>query len=421
MSTPLVRDVRFNEDTRTSVTLTGSVRIDPVRNVLELQKDASGAFPTAGEHFAISAAFQPGAVRAWYGFQVFVRHAYSGPQPLTSIQFRLHNGTDQFAWNGSAWAVSTSAWNTEQEVADFIDQFPIATKTIRIVTRLVTSDKSKTPTVELIKIGWLARINFFEDLIYRSLPAMLRNFRYETAIAFRVAFPGGLTLPVAPAVTASGVPYNVRDVVAVYNHSLDPDHLNDLLNIWDGSSGNATLTTAIPVGSFAYVEISVEPEVVISATSQDYVEVEKAPALLVTNIESVNSSPLSQDDGVVNKATGVATRVYAPYRFDIRFDMIALAPSGLDLVRMGESLVDFMAQHQLIRSIGLDQMYRVWMLNEYDVQTVPNLSDVHQSGGSFVIKDVVKFRRTSSVGGEVAVRSLHVGGDLDIEILPREV
>lgn len=420
MSTPLIRDVRFDEETRAGIVLTGSARIDPTRGVLELRRDASGNFPTTGEHFAISASFHPGAVRAWYGFQVFVRQAYSGLQPLTSVLFRLHNGTDQFAWNGSSWMASTSVWNTEQEVSDFIDQFPITTKTIRVVVRLVTTDKSKTPTVELIKIGWLAKIDFFEDMIYRSLTSMLREFRYEPRIVFRVAFPGGLTLPVAPAVVASGIPYLVRDVVAIYNESLDPEHMNDLLDTWDGLSGNATLTTAIPVGSFAYVEISVEPEIAISATSQDYVEVEKVPSLLITNIESVNSQPLSQDDGVVNKATGVATRVHAPYRFDIRFDMIAAAPSGIDLVRMTESLVDFMAQHQLIRSVGLDQMYRIWMLNEVDVQTSPNLADVHQSSASFVIKDISKFRRSSSVGGEVAVRSLHVGGDLDIEILPRE-
>jgi hypothetical protein len=148
--------------------------------------------------------------------------------------------------------------------------------------------------------------------------------------------------------------------------------------------------------------------VAIEQTSQDFTEVEKVPAILISDFQEVNSGELpGGEDGVVNKNTGAAVRIPAPYRFDIQFTMILLAPSGVDLMRMLDSIVGLMENNPIIRSTAMDEGYRIWLIDEFATRTAPNLADVASSQAKFQIMDVLSFKRTAVV--ETGVTQLNLG------------
>lgn len=410
----LIKCYEFTNDDRPNVSLVGDVRLDAKTSRIELKKDALGFFPTSGDHYVISEIFQPTAVREWSGLQAFMDHQKDGPNTVTGDGFRLHDGTDQYWWDGGNWVVNSSSWNTEDDVAANISSFPTTTKKLRVVVRLTTTDKRKTPSLAMVKVSWKAKVQYLEDIIYRTLVPFLRGIRPLTDYVFKVPFPGGLTLDVGAAVDDSGIPFNVTGVDSIFDHTSDPSWETNLLSSYDVGTGKATLSSTIPVGNYAACQIEVEPEVSVNMTHPDFLEVEKAPALILSNIRSVGSSHLSQDDHVVNKGDGSAVRVLAPYRFDLEFDMIAIAPGAVDLLRLKESIVDLLENNRTIRSAALDREYRIILVDEVDISTTPNSKGLHSSQGRIAIRDILAFRRGSK--SEQSVTTLKFRGDANVDV-----
>lgn len=405
----------FVETERANLVFTGSIRLDPAKHWVELKADANGDYPTTGDHYVIGPLFQPKAVRQWAGFEAEIEHIQNGAiGPLTGDGFRLHDGANQYWWNGAAWVVNTTNWNTQAEVAANIATFAATARKLRVVARLTTTDKAVTPRLRWARVAWKGKVFWLEDIIYRSLVPALRNINPIVDIAFKVPFPGGTTLDVGAALDQIGIAFNVVDLDGVFNHSTDPDAYTNVLSSYNASTRVATLSSAIPVGNVAKVRLIVRPEVVVESTSQDYSEVEKVPALVITDIEDVASSPLSQDDGVVNRATGAAIRVRAPYRFDVRFTMIALAAGGVDLARMIAEIVKYLDVNPLLRSVATDRSHRIWLVDEFTTRTRPELNGMHASQATFQIKDVLAFTRPAV--NETAVRTLKFGGDFNLDI-----
>lgn len=405
----------FVEPERANLAFTGSIRLDP-GGWVELKKDTlTGEYPTTGDHYVIGPLFQPKAVRQWLGFEAEIEHVDDGTvAQLTGDGFRLHDGISQYWWDGAAWVVNTVNWNTQAEVAANIGTFPAVARKIRAVIRLTTTDKRYTPKLRWAKVAWKGKVFWLEDIIYRSLVPYLRNINPIVDIAFPVAFPGGTSLDVGAALDGIGIPFTVVDVDAVFNHATDIDAYTNLLVSYNTSTRIATLSVAIPVGTVAKVRLVVRPEIVVESTSQEYSEVEKVPALVITDIDEVGSSPLSQEDGVVNRATGAAIRVPAPYRFDVRFTMIALAAGGVDLSRMIGEIVKYLDNNPLLRATATDRTHRVHLVDEFTTRTRPELNDMHSAQATFQIKDVLAF--TKPAVSETAVRTLKFGGDLDLDI-----
>lgn len=412
----LIKDFEFIEENRSQLVFSDPrlIRLDPKRNVVELKRDEFGKFPTAADINVISPLFQPKGVREWSVFQAFIAHVFDGLVPITADGFRLHDGTDQFFWNGSSWVVNTTSWNTEAEVANNIDAFPVTARKLRVVVNLATTDPDVTPSLSMAKVAWKAKIRYLEDIIYRTLAPALRGLRFATDFAFDIPFPGGLQLDLGAVVEEVGIPFNLVDVDSIFNHGTDPDHLTNLLSSFDSSSLKATLTTSIPVGNLVFAQLLVEPEVSIESTSPDFIEVEKTPALVVTDIDAVDSSPLNQDDHVTNKDTGDAIRVKPPYRFDIRFTMIAIAPGAVDLIRFKEAVAGFMENNPTLRSDALDREYRLWLVDEFSTLTRPNNQGLHSAQGTFMIKDVLAYLRPAVQ--EIAILRLLYGGSLNANV-----
>lgn len=413
----LLHRFEFSDETRADVTLSdlAKIRLDGTSETVQLKAAESGAFPLDDDLYAISPLFQPKAGRQWVGFQAFIQHAFDGLVPITSDGFRLHDGTNQYWWDSAAWVVNTTDWNTEAEVAANISTFPATARKLRVVVKLRTGDARVTPRLSAIKVAWKGLIpSYLEDIIYRSLVPAFRGIRYITDFVSKVPMPGGFSLNVGSALTAAGIPFNAVDVDSIFDHTADPEHVVNKLASYNPVTKMATLSSSIPVGNTAFIKVLVEPEVAVEQTSQDFVEVEKAPALVITDMNAVDSSPLSQDDGVVNKATGAAIRIQAPYRFDLRFTMIALAPGATDLMRFTESIVGFVENSPTLHSPALDKRYRLWLVNEFTSQTRPNRAELHSAQATFVIKDVLAFTKPAKT--ETAVMSVKLRGDTDVDL-----
>lgn len=414
----LIHVFEFNEDTRSQLAFSDPslIRLDPNRHVVELKPDGNGQYPTGDDIYVISPLFQPTAVRQWRMLQSVITHVKDGLDALTSDGYRLHDGTNQYWWDGAAWSISTSNWNTEADINAHIASFLTTQHKLRVVIKLKTSMPTATPSLSAVKLAWKSKtIHYLDDIVYRSLVPALQSIRFITNFVHKVAFPGGTTLNVGSVIDAGGIPFSITDADSIFDHTADPTHEANKLSSYNPSTKLATLSSSIPVGNMALIQLWVEPsQVAVEHTNQDFIEVEKVPALAITDMSAVDSAPLSQDDSVVNKATGDAVRIRAPYRFDIRFTMIALAPGASDLMRMIEAIVGYVEGEPLLHSPSLDRSYRLWLVDEFTSQTRPNKSDLHSASCQMVIKDVLAFTRPAI--DEVAVMNLKLRGDSNVNI-----
>lgn len=403
------------EEHRDEIALVGAIRLDPADNLIKLRADSNGNYPLTGEHYAITPLFSPGAVRQWVGFQADIAHVVDGVLgQLTGEAFRLHDGETQWYWDGAAWVETGTAWNTQAEIANNISSFSATARALRIVIRLSTTDKTKTPLLARAKVAWTGRVFWMEDLMYRSLHRYLSDIRLSVDLAVKVPFPGGASFELGPILDKLGIPFNIVTIEAAFNEASDPDSVTDILTSYNETTRRVTLTSAVPVGDFVRFRMVVSPEVAIENTASDYIEVERVPAIQATDFEDVASSPLSQDDSVVNKATHDLIRLPAPYRFDVRFSMIALAPSSVDLTRLIAAIVEYMERNPILRSVATDRPYTIQMIDEFNVQTRPSLSNLANSRASAVIKNVLAFNKPAVY--EKGVTSLNLGGDLDATV-----
>lgn len=401
----LIHTWDFDEEARTGITFSGSIRLDPARHVVELRRDPDLGYPTTGTHYIIAPIFQPSAVRTWKLLQVGIQHKSLDDAIVTGDGYRLHDGTDQWWWDGAAWVVNTTSWNTEAQISANLEAFPATTRKLRLVIRLTTTDARATPTLSWARLAWTGRVNWMEDLLYRTLGPYMRNVTSVVDLVVKAPTPGSVTVGVQAALQASGLSLSVVDCNAVFNHATDPGRFTNLLDSWDQPALTATLTAAQPAGNNLIAELVVQPEVVVQATNQDYSEVEKVPALILTDVQDASSSPLGTSDGVVDKATGVSIEVTGAYRCDITFSMIAQAAGGVDLARMVQDLIAYVENNPIIRTSATDSPHRIWLMRENIPRTKPNNADVHSTQLTFTVKDVLAFNKAATTGmGVTAVQ-----------------
>lgn len=395
----LIKCLGFREQDRELVTLGPRTRLNPETNRAQLAFDPiltvyGGGFPTAATHpdlWVKTKLTYPRAVRRWIGFEAGVIHASDPDNPtqiLTNVRFRLDNGTNEYYWNGSAWVVAAAHnWNTEQQLSDNIHLWNIRTlgQKMRVVVNLSTSDARYTPELIGVKLLYEAAIEFQEDIIFRSLvPALRKGLR-----------PIGRTVFTAPATGTVfnletleiETPYNFVGVDSAFNYTSDPDLLDDLLLSYDPLSKNVTLKQSIAAGQMVFINFLYEPEVAVT-TSQDFIESEKVPAVIITDLELVDTVELQQDDHVSNKGAATAVVVPAPMQGDLQGTLIAMSDKAVDNQRIWDEIKHFFANNPFLTSTGLDERYRLWLVNEYEDTTVPDQKELHSGEATFRIRNV---------------------------------
>lgn len=378
---------KFRED----ITIGTGARLNPDSNKAELEADDNGDFPTTANIFITSVLTEPLAVRAWTGFDAMVLHAFDPDNPtsqLTDVRFRLDDGTDERYWDGGAWSVAgDSDWNTEQEIADNVSSWDIVTlgRKMRVVANLVTTDSRFTPMLVGVNMLYDAQIEFQEDMIYRTIvPALRNNLRPIGRVVFEAPSTGSVfNLETVEIET----PYNFVDVDSAYDYTNDANRLNDIFSSYDTGTKDVTLSQPVTAGDLVFINFIYEPEVAVD-TSQDYIEAEKVPEVIITDIE-FNGREAMHDDSVANKGAKTAVVIPAPVQGNLDFTAVVITDKGLDKQRLVEAVADYMYNNQVIRSVGIDEPYTLLMLKEFEDVTVIDQQELHMSEATFRI---VNFR-----------------------------
>lgn len=396
----LIKRWTFTEDERKLTTFSDPsvVRLNPSTQRLELTPGPTGYPLTPG--VVTTGLFMPTSVKQWLLFEALVKQGCIGGTVVTSVRYRVTDGVHTYVWNGTTWTTTVgTTWNTDLDLANHIASLNPVAKAIGFLIQLSTSDARVTPKVAELKLCWASRVtDFLEDLMIRTLVPSLRGVGYIADFAYKVPIPGGYNLDVGKAVKQDVAPFNLQGCDSIFNHTADPGHDADLLSSFNATTGIATLTAPIPVGNQAFIKAIVEPMIALHETSPDFIEIDKVPAVIITDFEAVDSQPLANDDHVANRDTGAAIVVPPPYRFDVRFNMLMIAPGTQDLIRLTEAVVEFMDKNQLLKSGALDKSYRLQMIDEFKTGTNPNLNDVTQSSGTFMIYDVCSYRKPARAG-----------------------
>jgi len=370
----LIKRFEYNEGTRSDLVFSDTAEIYLESRLFQgpgvkLRPDSStGEYPTTGEQWVRHRVTEPLALLGWQGFD------YEADLPDgTSLGFRLSDGVDDWYWDGAAWSTPGAGdWSTVQEINDNVSTFPsmLATadrKKLQVVTRLVSTDSSLTPRLRTIKLLYRARINFSEDVILRSLIPALKS-GVTTFKDFAKKLPATTSvLEVGPGQAHSVAPYEVADVVGVWNHTDDPDHLVDLFDSFDEGAQEIALTTSVDQGKKIWISFLAPTDVSI-AKHPDYYEVATIPALVVERLRPVgklHGTP-GRRDAVINRDQKTATVVAEVDETSYDVDILAVVDRVADRFRLGDRLRQWVDENPLLHLVGLDDLLPIRLMRDPD-------------------------------------------------------
>lgn len=378
----LIKHFEFIEKNRALITLDSDVRLNPSENRIELV-EVSDVYSSSGVVKTWIA--NPNTVKQWNGFDAIVVHPKNNlGVEITSLSFRLGDGTDEYYWNGAAWEVNVVDWNTEAEIATNISSFAVTEKKIQVIIKLTTTDQDYTPFLSGIKILWSSDIEFQEDIIVRSLIPALRN-QIRPISEYPVSL---LTTTDTIDMTSSNVsasfplktPYNLIGIDSVFNHTDDPNHQIDLFSSFNPSTKVITLSSSVNSGKILWIRFTWEPEVALS-TGQDYDEVEKIPAIFISDVNAINEKTSLSYDSVRNKNAGTAVKIHSPRQRDLDITLRLLTNKQSDLQKFADEIRKFFDNNIQLTSIGLDEKYYFHQTSDFDSRTSSNQKEIF--GGNF--------------------------------------
>jgi hypothetical protein len=373
----LIKRFLFSSDNFADVTGSG-VRLALERNQLELVStgpfpSSLGAYPATADLFARTRLTNPNTLKQWIGFQSYhVNKTDVNGVALTNVQFKLNDGITDLYWDGGAWSpAGLSDWNTEADIADNIATFPVASQSIQVVINLVTTDTTVTPEVTQVKLLYLSDVEHLQDYVWESLvPDMEAKIR--PIGEHHIESLGDATIDIS----ATGdfpieTPYDITAIDAVYDLTADPKKLTDLFSSYDVSNKIVTLTSAPPATNTVLIRFLYKPVVAVN-TDQDYIEVNKIPQIIFTDITQVATMENVGIDWVINKSNATVGKRLRPTQSDIEISAQWITDKDKDHARLGDAIRTYFGDNPFLRSVGTDELFRLWLIDEYDQQTSPN-------------------------------------------------
>lgn len=399
MNRKLVKHFRFHEEERSRITLGVSTRLNPETHRIQLKAGVDGFFPLGPNLVVRTWTANPKSSRGWLGFESIVHHKYIGGVRVTQDRYRLSDGVNEWWWNGTAWTINTVNWNTEGEVADNISTFTNVARKIGVVINIQTEDKRETPEIEEVKVLYASDVEFQEDLIFRSLvPSLKESIRPAGDFPVKMAATSN-TLNIKTG-TPLETPYDVVSIDGVFNHTDDPNHDVNLFSAYNAGTGAITLTTTIASGKTAWIRFRYRPMIAVQ-TGRDFNEVDRVPALILEEVFIPKMTEVPFDDYVRNKSSGTAVIVPAPNQGDIEIRLVGLTDKSTDQHRLADEVKRYFGNHPFLRSKALDEDYRLWLVDEYDMRSGSDRADMNRGSCVFRIVNALFFSRDAFDGNVV--------------------
>lgn len=366
---------------------TDLIRLSPQDFSIKLKSDNNGFYSTNADIWARTWITNPLALRRITMFQ-----SLPNIQPdNTGVQFRIYDGTNDYYWNGAAWVVAgASDWNTEEELNANLSSFNVLpNRQFAVTMNLFTTDREATPSIYEIKLLTEMNIDYVEDIVLRSLlPSLESEVRPVTNLGHILPFTTDVsTIDLNDYETNTS--YNIIDVVGVYDFTDDDELLYNLLDSYNPSTKIVSLSSDLPATHRPLILARYQPEVVY-IQHQDYYEVAKLPTLLIQGLEIPTEAfyNLVAQEGIVDRATGDAKIIYEPTRATFEFRIHGLTASVVDEMRLITKLNEYFNNNLFLRSVGLDELYRMRVVREFRDMSNANKADERAYWTRFNIFDV---------------------------------
>jgi hypothetical protein len=365
----ILKNFDFDENVRSLLAFSDAdkIRLDPTSRRILLKRDAVTAlYPVAdATAFVTTWTTNPAARLAWLAFEAIVETKENDiGTVVTSYRYRLTNGSSVRYWTGTAWAVATTQWNTEAEINAGLASWPYAA--LGVVVNPRTSDGTITPEVVSFRFAYSARIDLLKDVMtsfMSTLAAGLRSWRQHVLITKASTSSLNLTVdyPLELDLTIAGIR-------AVYNHDDDPTHATNLFSSW--TAPVITLLSAIPTNKRVWIDLEYTPRVAF-ATDVDYYEVSKIPSVWVEDL-SISTRKGSGREFVLRRDTNVAYRTTGTRVGNVEPLLSIQTSSPDDHLRLAGQVEEFFAITRQVRSIGLDEVYDIDILETYSGRSGPD-------------------------------------------------
>lgn len=331
-------------------------------------------------------AFNPKAVKQWLGFCALPTPA---KQPTgTSIQYRLHDGTNPRYWNsggGGSWDVAStdSHWTSESDISANFATFPATSQTLQIIANLRTTDKYSTPTLFCIGVLMDCEIEYLESLLAGSFLPLIES---ECAVDLPVVSRGPGTTVFNMSFLRRNFP-STYSVIAAYNHTDDPGHDTNLLSAHNAASGDVTLTTAIPQEDEMWLVLRVTPVCHLNLVSTDYTEVAELPAVVADSF-TLDSAVVDAKQWVWGIDDNAALARTEPNKLMIDFRMLIVVGDEREQLAMMEKILALGANHPTLTWEDLDQEVSMDVRAALAHESQPSSHEVHQAVFRVILRNV---------------------------------
>lgn len=404
----IIKHFFFEENNRSKITLGPGIRLNPNEDGLQIV-DVDG-YSTGPNLYAKTWIFNPKKMVRFIGFASYADHyKNSNGDYVTSLNFRLGDGTNEYFWNGVNWEINTIDWNTEEEISENIASFPTTEKKLQVVINLVTTDSRYTPSLKDIRILYESVIDLQGDIIYKSVVPELRTIN---PIADYIIRLNSATDTIDLNDYPLKAPYNVVDVDSCFNYTDDPEQSTDIFSSYNPTTKTITLSEVVDSGKRIFVRFVYRPSVAVS-TDQEYIEVSKVPAIRIISVDIVSDNVIQQNDSVINRSVGDGAVAIRARQRSIEFTASCLTSSALDQQRLQDEIRKYFVENKLIKIRGLDEEYSIRLTGDFVFST--SKTDLSNYSGTFrfAVYDVVYLQVVDSA---FTVSTFNLEGDMNVTI-----
>lgn len=410
---------RFDADeSERSRWVLGDLRLYPPRNGIDtkgyitLEAAPSGDFPLTPNLSAETWTTRPRAVKRWIAFQARAEHVKlpGESEPVTSARYKLGDEFQWYFWDGAAWIVDGSAWNTEAEISENIASFPVTARSLRIRVNLQTTNPKYAPRLFGINVAFEAAFDHMDDYVLRSLTRFLKTIRPLGRVEVKAGDAGQVFT------VRLDAPYTIRDGSSAFTLLSDPDELNDIFDSWspgvNAQTGTLNTTEIVPGNRPVMFYFEHEP-IVAHTTGVDYFEANASPAIALTKIEETDRG-YGADDHAINVHDQRGVKVFAPRQVDIVVSIEITTSKQWDIWQISKCLKELLATGAKLRSYAMDEEFSLWVHDPLESQGTRGNRDLYRATMGLTIQMAVLYERDHVEA--FGVKAFKATGDANFEV-----
>jgi len=418
MRQKLLKCFLFDKHIRDRITFSDptKIRLDDSKSHIALKpqgkKVSNGKiiYPLDSNLFVRITPTNPQTLKGWFGFSATPRFDQQPPQ--TFVRYKLSDGTNDFYWDGVSWVVALLAdWNTEAEVAANISSFPVSSEKLGVVINLETDDIHVTPTLKALDLLMEVELSYLKSLIV----SLIRSFRNAGAVDARTSLYGNGS----DTITLTDIDHNpnIDSVLGVYDAANDPEYQTNLFQSYDSTSKTVKLTTTVISGTPLLVRYMQNVEVYLNFASQDYVEIERVPAVIVDRFTVSGSDVAGRFEvGDVNTNTAVVRK--DPKRVDLQIGILLLSESKDTMLKLIDWSLEHETKNALLHWQDIDENISLRVIDEAVFAPRPNLSGLHQTSYTLLLENISLWLRPEETYNLIERLKLTITGQF-LDVAPR--